>query len=297
MNLKIISSRRITGIILFFIIFSLLNDKAVYTAPSGKTIADHTVAKEDVLRSIPQSAIDNAKKNLRIVYFHTSHGTRVIDGMRGLLGYKPGDAVKWAFTTDGSIQEGKLSIDDRSFTDGDLSTQEGLVNGHTQWYNTTKAYLKDPSRSHINVVMWSWCDPAGHDHKRYIDNMEKLISEFPKVKFVFMTGHPNGDGETAGNSAYYCHNLVSTHCRQKNRFVLDYWDIETHDMNDKYYPNANDNGISGTIPFYKAWMNTHVSGKDYFVCNCAHADQPITGNRIAYASWWLWARLAGWNGN
>ena len=216
--------------------------------------------------------------------------------MTGLLNYKTGDDAKWAFTTDGSIQKGKLSIDDQSFTDGDLSTQEGIVNGHTQWYNTTRAYLDNPVHSHINVVMWSWCDPAGHDHQRYIDNMEALIKAYPKVMFIFMTGHPNGDGESSGKSAYNCHNLVSKHCLQKSRFALDYWDIETHDMNDKYYPNANDNGVAGNISFYSDWMSKKASGKDYFKCNCAHATQPVTGNRIAYASWWLWVRLAGWDG-
>ena len=267
-------------------------------APPGTTSfsADHTVAKESILRSIPQSAIDSAKSNLRIAYFHTSHGSRVIDGMAGLLNYKSGDAAKWAFTSDGSVVAGKLSIDDHYGDFGDLSTQEAVVNGHTQWYSATEAYLDDPAHSHINVVMWSWCDPGGHDHQRYISNMEALISGYPNVKFVFMTGHPNGDGEASGSSAYHCHDLVSTHCLQNHLFVLDYWDIETHGMDETYFPNANDNGVSGSIDFYSNWMNAHGLGTDYFDCSCAHATQPITGNRIAYASWWLWARLAGWNG-
>ena len=271
--------------------------KPTVPASSTATSADYSIALESAFRKIPQSAIDKAKSDLRIAFFHTSHGSRVIDGMDGLLRYKTGDAEKYAFTSDGSVVAGKLSIDDHNADYGDLSTQETLVDGHTQWYHTTKTYLDDPEHSHINVIMWSWCNPDGHDHQRYIDNMEALIVEYPQVQFVFMTGHPNGDGEAAGNnSAYYCHDLISKHCKTNNRFLIDYWDIETHGMDNVYYPDANDDGVSGENSFYVDWMSSHVLGTDYFAGNVVHATQPITGNRITYASWWLWARLAGWDG-
>jgi len=34
---------------------------------------------------------------------------------------------------------------------------------------------------------------------------------------------------------------------------------------------------------------------DWYRCGSAHS-QPLNANRKAYAAWWLWARLAGWNG-
>jgi hypothetical protein len=250
------------------------------------TIADFRTAGEGVLRNIPQNAIDQAKKKLKIYYFHTSHGSRVISGMSGLLGYKRGDAEKFAFTTGGAPQAGKLYIQEAGY---DLSADEN------SWYGSVREYLK--SHPDINVVMGSWCDPAGHDHKLYIARMEKLIAEYPRVTFVFMTGHPNGDGENlAGNSAYHCYKTVTDHCKANKRFCLDYWSIETRAMDAMYYPNANDNGVAGNINFYKNWMNSRKPGVNYFdTGDCAHADQPITCNRIAYASWWLWARIAGWN--
>lgn len=279
-------------------------------------IADHTVSKEDVLRGIPQWAIEAAKDNLHIAYFHSSHGSRVISGMRGLRNYKAGDSDLYGFTEDGIPVSGKLDIDDDDESGNDLSAKDDVEsNGHTQWFNETVTYLDDPSHSHINVVMWSWCDPSPHDHQKYIDDMETLISMYGPggtkigtgtghtkqipVTFVFMTGHPNGDGESAKETgAYHCHKLVRDHCIRNNRFCLDYWDIETHGMDDTYYPYADDDGVdyaaSPLFHFYKAWQESHPG--EYFKNECDHCsgDQELTCNRMAYASWWLWARLAGW---
>lgn len=261
------------------------DEKAPATEVS--TIADFRTAGEGVLRNIPQNAIDLAKKSLKIYYFHTSHGGRVIYGMKGLMGYKNGDAEKFGFSSGGEPQSGKLYIEEAGC---DLSSCEN------SWYGFVKEYLK--SHPGINVVMGSWCNPANHNHRLYIERMEKLIAEYPRVTFVFMTGHPNGDGETlAGDTAYHCYKTVTEHCKAKKRFCLDYWSIETHAMDGLYYPNANDNGVSGNKQFYKDWMNDRQPGVHYFNTeSCAHADQPITCNRIAYAAWWLWARIAGWGG-
>lgn len=290
----------------FFLITPLLTlmiicSTSLQTDAAGKsdnsTIADFTVAKESVLCRIPESAINNAKSKLRIAYFHSSHGSRIIEGMEGLTKYKTGDSGKWAFTTDGSVVKGKLSIDDHYFSGNDLSVKERIeANGHSEWYNITEKYIR--SHPAVNVIMWSWCNPAGHNHDFYIKEMENLIKKHPSITFVFMTGHPNGDGEvSSGNSAYQCFTKVATHCKNNRRFCMDYWSIETRDMNDKYRPFANDDGVEKGDKFYHKWMVTHVEGKDYFRCRCEHTtDQVITGNRIAYASWWLWARIAGWDG-
>jgi hypothetical protein len=43
------------------------------------------------------------------------------------------------------------------------------------------------------------------------------------------------------------------------------------------------------------WQNDHTEGMDWYDCSSAHSVE-LNANRKAYAAWWLWARLAGWEG-
>ena len=264
------------------------------TTVTKEYIGGYTKATEDVFRSIPAEKINAAKEKLHIAYFHSSHGSRVITGMEGLKNYKAGDDTLYDFTTNGTPVAGKLDIFDDYRGGNDLSAKDTVEgNDRTQWYNETVTFLADEANSDINVLMWSWCNPGGHDHQKYIDDFEQLISDYPDITFVFMTGHPNGDGPSAvTNSAYHGHILIREHCEKNNRFLIDYWDIETHGMDGIYYPNANDNGVSDGTEFYKDWQTAHPG--EYFENSCAHTDedQELTCNRKAYTAWWVWTRIA-----
>ena len=65
---------------------------------AGPYIADYTVAKEGILRSIPQMYIDSARALLHVAYQHTSHGTHVTYGLFGLQDYKAGDDILFCVT-------------------------------------------------------------------------------------------------------------------------------------------------------------------------------------------------------
>lgn len=232
----------------------------------GTFIADYTIAKESVLRAIPDSYINTARTTLRVSYNHTSHGTHVSYGAYGLPGYKAGDDVKFA-VSNSSIDPAKLYLDDDYGMD--LSTTGDL--DWPGWRDTVRAYLDDSANAVINVVMWSWCDIAGHDIPEYLASMEILIEEYgtggtkigtgsgqraKAVTFIFMTGHANGgEGNLGAGNPKDQAKLIVDYCKENGYFCIDYWSIDTHAMDDTYYEDANDDAVSTTYGgnFFLDW--------------------------------------------
>lgn len=285
-------------------------------------IADYKVARESVLRGIPVRFIEAAKSNLHIMYCGTSHSSQTVDGMRGLMQYKTGDNTLFAVTFNGVPVAGSLDIHYRPsgpYTASDLSHDSVDAQGKTQYYYRTIEYLDNPAYADVNVVMWSWCSIDGHDVQVYLDNFQALINMYRAggskgrtaanaVRFVFMTGYASGGyGDTPEppyiHSPYQNHKRIVDFCKANGYFCLDYWSQDTYEYEtDAYKPteDGNDNVQ------HKAYTDSHTVGVDWFQCRDygsgsvslpAHANQHLTGNRRAYGAWWIWARLAGWNGS
>jgi len=229
------------------------------SAQEEEFVADHTVAKESILRQIPVWAINAAKDNLHIMYCGTSHSSQVRDGMYYLQSYKAGDDTLFAVTFDGDPVEGSLDIDYRPtspvnvYSARDLSHDSIDQYGQTDFYYMTIEYLDHPEHADVNVVMWSWCSIEGHDVQRYIDNFDDLIEMYSAggskgrtaenaVTFVWMTGYARGSDGTdpdAVHSPYVNHQAIVDHCNAYGYFCLDYWSHDTHDYEtDELYPDA-----------------------------------------------------------
>lgn len=290
---------------------------------SQQFIADHTVAKEDVLRSIPSEFIDRARKELVVAYQHTSHGTHVSYGIFGLPDYKDGDEVIFAIAND-NPQEGELDFRDYAMESyaapGDDASD--LSRDETAFIQATRNYLDDPDNSEANVVMWSWCDIADHNVSgNYIPGMQTLIDEYGEggskigsgsgqrensVTFIFMTGHANYNDNVGEGKAKNQADLILDYCRENSFYCLDYYGIDTHDMVGNYWEDAGDDGNSPSGGnFYMEYQDSNSVGDGYYenksspggsVTFGAHNTQHITANRKAYAMWWILARIAGWNG-
>lgn len=280
--------RRVAGVLLFIVFSVLIN---------GQIIIDHN---NTVLQNIPLSYIDLARNNLHIVFEHTSHGSQLIDGMTGLYNWK-GSAYLWNNGGSG----GALDIDDHGIS-GIAGSDLGSPD-FTAWASSTRSYLNNPANSNVNVVMWAWCGQVStateSQINTYLSLMTSLENDYPSVRFVYMTGHLDGTG-TTGN-LHIRNEQIRSYCRNNNKILYDFADIESYDPDGSYFLNkrANDNcdydnNNDGVYDNNWAiqWQNNHTLNVDWYECTSAHS-QPLNANRKAYAAWWLWARLAGWNGS
>lgn len=283
----------------------------------GPYIADYAVAKEGVLRSIPQVYIDSARNLLHVAYQHTSHGTHITRGLFGLQDYKTGDNTMFGITNNNPTLN-KLDFNDyalASYADGSDDASD-LSRNERAFIKATQNFLNDPDNAQINVIVWSWCSITGHSvTANYLDGMQQLINEYGKngskigtgagkreqpVYFVFLTGHAEGDNLGDGMPKNQA-DLIVNFCNLNHQLCLDYYSIDTHDMSDVYWDDTDDNGVSTKYggDFYSDWQSTHSGWYENKETNGdvvygEHNDQHITANRKAYAMWWVMARIVGW---
>ena len=287
---------RYSAIFLYLVTLFLISGCSKDDEPAPQTgkefiIADHTSIK---LTSIPSQWISEAKQKLHIAYSHTSHGSQIIDGMSGLVSFK-GVSFSWSESNSNDA----LHLDDYAMS-GDLGNPD-----RTTWASMTRTYLS--SHPETSVVMWAWCGQVSSatesDINTYLQLMDGLEKDFPDVTFVYMTGHLDGTG-LSGN-LHLRNEQIRNYCQNNKKVLYDFADIESYNPDGVYFGNkipndecAYDTNGDGVRDGNWAieWQNSHTLGTDWYNCNSAHS-QPLNANMKAFAAWWLWARLAGWNGN
>jgi hypothetical protein len=240
------------------------------------------------MMDIPQEWITKAKTDLHIAYGHTSHGSQITDGMTGLVSFA-GDVYSWNNGGAG----GALDLRDSPFSGAsDLGNPD-----RTSWATATRSYLN--AHSEVNVIMWSWCGQVSSataaDIETYLNLMSGLEDDFPSVEFVYMTGHTDGSGLT-GN-LHVRNQQIRDYCGANKKTLFDFEDIESYDPDGKYFgdKNVTDSCAYSGGNWAIEWQTSHTEGVDWYDCSSAHSE-PLNANLKAYAAWWLWARLAGWDG-
>jgi len=269
---------------------NLISEKISLDEP---IIADHTIMNLVRTDKIPDQAINNSKNTLHIAYGHTSHGSQITTGMSGLPAFKEangGSIGLYAWNEGGT--DGALDIDDY-FVSGDLGNPDRIT-----WSNRTRDYLENPAHSDVNVVMWSWCGQASSateiDIDLYLGLMNDLENDYQNVSFVYMTGHTDGSG-LAGN-LHLRNNQIRNYCQSNNKILFDFEGIESYDPDLNYFgdkdvtDSCNYDGGNWALE----WQASHNETTDWYSCSSAHS-QALNANQKAYAAWWLWAKLAGWN--
>jgi len=213
----------------------------------------------------------------------------------------PIDLISWSH--DGNNSSLHLFEGD-GYGDGPLDHDAGYYPG---WYNETIEFLDDPSNIEYNVIMWSWCGQVSGTSEatmisNYLQPMSNLETAYPDVTFIYMTGHLDGTG--LNGNLHLRNQQIRNYCSENDKVLYDFADIETYDSDGTYYgdknPNDNcdyDSNGNGTRDknWARDWQNSHTENVDWYSCSSSHS-QPLNANQKAYAVWWLWARLGGWDG-
>ncbi len=250
--------------------------------------------------NIPESWITKAKNELHIAYAHTSHGSQVYYGMNEIEEHYS----FYGHSPSGSGSD--LHFEDYSGNFPEPCKDLSRCDGHIK--ESTQGFLN--SNPDINVMMWSWCNIAGHDINSYIEDMKDLIVEYPNVMFVFMTGHTNGGGEgdSSDSKNQIIRNFIENDnfCNNHKCILFDFADIEEYDPDGNYFLNKNveDNLDYNGGNWAVEYLDRHPSSREATLTaglgSCAHSSSPrdATLNCIlkGEAAWTLFARMAGYQG-
>lgn len=271
---------------LYLLLIAMLMAFLPAASSAQEIIIDHNCID---ITQIPYSYIEKAQQDFRLAYGHTSHGSQLISGATLVMQVFPG---QYAFTT--GSDDDALYIRDR-YPSGDLGNPD-----RESWAQRTRDMLNNNTYD-VNMVMWSWCGQASSATEEqmatYLNLMNQLEEDFPDITFIYMTGHLDGTGVDGNLNVR--DNQIRTFCRENDKILFDFADIESYDPDGNYYldKRANDGCYYYEGSTRRNWAEEWCAANpdDCHTCSCAHS-HGLNCWMKGQAFWWMMARIAGWDG-